>query len=171
MYYNNIMKKNPVNRKDSESVFLLKLIKIFALALIAAVILRFLPIQNLGIKQTGRIKVGTQVLNIEYARTNKEVTKGLSGRKELPKDYGMLFVFPSDGTYYFWMKDMNFPIDIIFLGSDYKIIDILYSAPPCGNGECPKVTPQEKFKYALEVNSGWSKESGLKIGDQFEIIK
>jgi uncharacterized membrane protein (UPF0127 family) len=69
------------------------------------------------------------------------------------------------------MKDMNFPLDIIFLGSDYRIVDILYSAPPCGSGECPKVTPQDKFRYALEVNSGWSRENGLKIGDQFEIVK
>lgn len=165
------MKKSPLNRKDTESVFLLKLIKIFAIALIAAVILRFLPIQDLGARRMGKIKVGTQVLNIEYSQSNNEVTKGLSGRKNLLKDHGMFFIFPTDGNYYFWMKDMNFPLDIIFLGSDYKIVDILYSAAPCGEGDCPKVTPPEKFRYALEVNSGWSRENGLQIGDQFTIIK
>jgi hypothetical protein len=165
------MKKSPMKTKDLEGFFLLKLIKIFVIAFVAAVILRFLPIQDLEIKHTGKIRVGTQVLTIEYASGNEKVAKGLSGRKELPKDHGMFFVFPTDGNYYFWMKDMLFPIDIIFLGSDYKIIDILYNAPPCGNDDCPKVSPQEKFRYVLEVNSGLSKENELKIGDQFEIIK
>lgn len=157
--------------KDMEGIFLLKLIRIFVIALIAAVILRFLPIQGLEIERTGKIRVGTQVLTIEYATGDEKITKGLSGRKELPKGRGMFFVFPMDGNYSFWMKDMLFPIDIIFLGSGYKIIDILYSAPPCGKEDCPKVSPQEKFRYALEVNAGWSKENELKIGDQLEVIE
>jgi hypothetical protein len=98
MYYNNIVKRNPESQKDTESIFLLKLMKIFAVALIASVILRFLPLQNFTVKQTARIKTGAQVLNIEYAKSNNEIIKGLSGRKELPGDSGMLFVFPADGN-------------------------------------------------------------------------
>jgi uncharacterized membrane protein (UPF0127 family) len=111
------------------------------------------------------------LLTIEYAKSAAEIDKALSGRKELAKDHGMFFAYPTDGNYYFWMKDMNFSVDIIFLSSDYKITDILYSAPPCGTGDCPKVTPPDKFRYALEVNSGWSKANELKIGDRLEILK
>jgi uncharacterized membrane protein (UPF0127 family) len=164
-------KKTISKENGSESAFLLKLMKIFAVALVVAIVLKFLPIQDWEFRKMGKIKIGTQVLIIEYASGSQQVTKGLSGRKELPKDQGMFFTFPTDGNYGFWMKDMLFPIDIIFVGSDYKIVDILYNAPPCGSGECPSFSPPEKFRYVLEVNSGWSKENELKIGDQFEIIK
>lgn len=166
MYYNTLMKNN-----DLDSTFLIKLLKIFGAALVFALILRILPMENLEISHKGKMRVGTQVLDINYATTEKQISKGLSGKKEIAKNYGMLFVFPSDGNYSFWMKDMLFPIDIIFLGSDYKIIDIRYDAKPCEGSECPGISPQEKFRYALEVNSGWSKENELKIGDQLEIIK
>jgi len=162
-----MVKKN----KDLESTFLLKLIKIFAMALVVAIILKFLPLGDLEVKHTGKIRVGTQVLAVEYVSGSVRVSKGLSGRKELPKDRGMFFTFPTDGNYSFWMKGMLFPIDIIFIGSDYKIVDILYNAPVCEGGECPSFSPPNKFRYVLEVNSGWSKENELKIGDQFEIIK
>lgn len=171
MYYNGLMKKSPTKNKDQESAFLLKLIKIFAVAIIAAIALRFIPLPNLEFKHLGKIKVGSQVLVIEYAEGNEKIAKGLGGRNELAKDHGMFFVFPADGVHYFWMKGMNFPLDIIFLSSDYKIIDILYNAPPCTETECPPFTPQEKFRYGLEVNAGWSRENNLKIGDQFEIVK
>jgi len=166
------MRKKVKNKNDSsESTFLLNLIKIFAVALVVALILKFLPLGNLEIKRTGKIRIGTQILTVEYVSGSVQTSKGLSGRKELPKDRGMFFTFPIDGNYGFWMKGMLFPIDIIFIGSDYKIVDILYNAPPCESGECPSFSPPNKFRYVLEVNSGWSKENELKIGGQFEIIK
>ena len=56
------------------------------------------------------IKIGDEVINVELALTNEERTQGLSGRGNLEKNEGMLFIFDVPGEYYFWMKDMNFQL-------------------------------------------------------------
>ena len=74
--------------------------------------------------------LGTEPLTLETAVSTEAVTQGLSGRTKIPAD-GMLFIFPEADLRYFWMKDMNFPLDMIWL-RDNTIIGITYSAeiPP-----------------------------------------
>ncbi len=107
-------------------------------------------------------------LNIERVETSESRRQGLSDRVSLCDRCGMLFVFESNNYYTFWMKDMNFDIDIIYLDADMRIVNIFENV----SKESYKKSPPETFsntklaKYVLELNSGKSKSLGLKIGEK-----
>src|SRR3989344_1451545 len=69
-------------------------------------------------------------VEIDLADTQEKRTQGLSGRKDIADDYGMLFVFDAPGKYGFWMKDMLIDIDIIWLSRDGSIVHIEHSVSP-----------------------------------------
>lgn len=90
-------------------------------------------------------------------------TKGLSGRSSLGTDEVMLFAFERDGRNFFWMKDMLFSIDIVWLDSDKKVIHIERDAKP---ESFPKsFGPDADSKYVLEFKEGVAESIGLKVGD------
>ncbi len=102
----------------------------------------------------------------ETADNETELTKGLSGREKIPEDRGMLFIFPQEGILTFWMKDMKFPLDMIFLDSQFVIVDINENAQPCKTIQNCKIYFSKKpAKYVLEVNAGIVKKNNLKTGD------
>ena len=103
-------------------------------------------------------------ISVEIADTQDERTQGLSGRKELLKNNGMLFVFDHPDRYSFWMKEMRFPIDIIWLDENFSVIMIAESIPP---ESFPKsFTPDAPALYVLEVPAGFSEENHLVEGDR-----
>lgn len=85
-------------------------------------------------------------------------------RNELKPDCGMLFVFDEEGKYNFWMKNMLIPLDVIWIGPDKKINDIMKEVKPC-LGSCEGFTSKEKAKYVLEVISGFADKHNLKSGE------
>ena len=90
-------------------------------------------------------------------------TKGLSGRQSLGTDEVMLFMFEREGRNFFWMKDMLFPIDIVWVGADRRIIHIEKNVSP---ESFPKsFGPDENSKYVLEFKAGTADSVGIKIGD------
>lgn len=106
--------------------------------------------------QTKEFTIGKTTLTVEIADTDSEREQGLSGRKNLPKDQGMLFVLDEPGQYGFWMKDMNFPIDIVWLDSHKKIIGITKNLQP---NSYPKIFMSPLgTKYVLELNPGLNLE-------------
>lgn len=112
------------------------------------------------------LSINGRFIKIEIADTLEERTKGLSGRKYLEKDTGLLFIFPQPDIYRFWMKDMNFPIDIIWISPDWKIVDINEALDP---GTYPQTfSPSSTVQYVLEVNAGWTKKNQVKIGNRVE---
>lgn len=120
--------------------------------------------------QTGEgsyVKIAGQNIKVELATTVALQTKGLSGRSGLEEGEGMLFVFETGGKFPFWMKDMNFSIDIIWISADKKVIYIKKDARP---EDYPQsYGPAENAMYVLEVVSGFSEKNNLKIGDRVEI--
>ena len=115
---------------------------------------------------TTTLKIAGQTLNIDLAQTPDEREQGLSGRKSLADGTGMLFVFENSGLYGFWMKDMLFPIDIIWVNEEKNIVHIEKSLTP---ETYPKVFGQEVVsKYVLEVQSGFSDKNRIKIGDKVD---
>ena len=91
-------------------------------------------------------------IHAAIAATEAERERGLSGRQSLPKDSGMLFVFQSAGVYGFWMKDMNFPIDMVWIGADKKVSGV---APGVSTSSYPQIFyPQAPVLYVLELASG-----------------
>jgi len=76
------------------------------------------------------VHIAGQDIKVDLALTEAQREQGLSGRQSLNENEGMLFVFDSPGNYPFWMKDMNFPIDIIWLSEDGSVIYIKKNALP-----------------------------------------
>lgn len=98
------------------------------------------------------------------ADTEAERVQGLSGRNDLNEGEGMLFVFDEPNKYGIWMKNMNFPIDIVW-AEDGKIIYIEKSVSPTSY---PKVFyPPSSVRFVLELSAGFCDTHNLKVGDSF----
>ena len=114
------------------------------------------------------IKIAGKILKVELALTQKDQEQGLSGRNNLGEDEGMLFVFDHIDKYSFWMKDMKFPLDIIWISDDYHVVYVKENAIP---ESYPKsFSPIVDSKYVLEVNAGFSEKNNLKVGDKVEFL-
>jgi len=94
--------------------------------------------------------------------------RGLMYRDRLCQGQGMLFIFGKSGIYSIWMKNMLFPIDIIWISQDKRIVYLTENAQPCLSDPCPVFTSLIPASYALEVNSGFVKSHRLRIGDTFK---
>lgn len=110
------------------------------------------------------------VRKTEMADSIGKKTKGLMFRKTLGRDSGFLMNFKRDGKHEIWMPFMRFPIDIVFIDREKRIVDIRHSVRPMGkNPETWRVyRPKEKCRYVLEVNAGLAKKTGMEIGDVLE---
>ena len=103
--------------------------------------------------------------NVEIADDWTERQRGLSNRDYLLIDSGMLFTYPEGEIPGFWMKDMNFPLDIIWIDSNMNIVGIEKSLEPCIPSLCPIFSPASEVMYVLEINSGLSDKYDFKDGD------
>ena len=110
------------------------------------------------------VTLGNTRYILEVADTDFLRERGLSYRTSLAPQTGMLFVFDTPRVSRFWMKDMNFPIDIIWLSEDLKVVYIKKDARPEFFPETYE--PKENAKYVLEVVSGFSGKNNLKEGDK-----
>lgn len=104
-------------------------------------------------------------LRVELANTAAEREQGLMNREFLPENAGMLFVFPSESIRTFWMKDTPISLDIIFLDSQRRVVDIKEQTIP--NQTQQLYTSAAPAQYVLEVNAGWVDKASLKSGEQF----
>jgi uncharacterized membrane protein (UPF0127 family) len=107
-------------------------------------------------------------LSVEVVDTPAERGRGLSGREMLPENSGMLFVFDTPGIYGFWMYGMKFPLDIIWIDERLRVVYFVENAQPCVN-ICETYEPPADALYVLEVNAGFVKKYGLKVGDVVEL--
>lgn len=107
---------------------------------------------------------------VEVVFSDEDKARGLSNRKSMPEDEGMLFLFDTEDYRSFWMKDMLFPIDIIFIDRFGYIVHIIKNCQPCKNEECPPLNSKRKAKYVLEVNAGFCDRKNIREGDRV-IIK
>ena len=103
-------------------------------------------------------------IQAEVVSVFAEREKGLMFRESLAVDKGMLFIFEEEGLYSFWMKNMRFPLDIIWLGLNKKIVEIEENVPPCSES-CEILSPENKAKYVLEVNAGFTRRNKIKVGE------
>ena len=94
---------------------------------------------------------------VELARTPEQWVKGLSGRNLLPGRHGLLFIYPSSEPRSFWMRDMVFPIDIVFIDDSSTVARVERNAVPMRPGEEKTLYHSGvPIKYALELNAGES---------------
>jgi uncharacterized membrane protein (UPF0127 family) len=109
------------------------------------------------------IMLDGQTIRVSIADTDAARQLGLGGRAGLAPDEGMLFIFPQDGVYSFWMKDMRFSIDMIWLSSGGAVT---YMAQNVSPDTYPKAFgPNTPARYVLELPAGYAKEHTVKIGD------
>ena len=104
-------------------------------------------------------------LNAIIADTPRKMSVGLMFRRRLKSSECMLFEFPSIGSHPIWMKNMLFPIDIIWCDADRRIVYIVQNAEPLTKWwQLSGYTPARESKYVVELNSGFVKKNKIKIG-------
>lgn len=105
--------------------------------------------------------------NIELAVTDEERNRGLMFREYLALNESMLFIFPEEGEYPFWMKNTLIPLDIIWINQEKEVVFIKENLQPCEDEYfCPLVHSDKNAKYVLEVNEGIVEKIGLEVGDK-----
>jgi uncharacterized membrane protein (UPF0127 family) len=114
-------------------------------------------------QQTIVLNIGAGAYQVQVAATDETRQKGLSGRESLGPNDGLLFVFPENDTWKIWMKDMNFPIDIIWLDESRKVIYIVKDATP-ESGTDKIFEPRDEARYVLELAAGSVENAGIRIG-------
>lgn len=102
----------------------------------------------------------------EVPDDSEESMRGLMFRIHLPWNAGMLFPYSDEEPRTFWMKNTLIPLDMIFIDSSSKIVEIKENVPPCEQEECPTYPSVEPAQYVLEVNAGFVQEKGVKVGDR-----
>lgn len=119
----------------------------------------------LGNKKTTKVSVNNKTFNVAIARTDEERQIGLSKKNKLDENSGMLFVFDNPDFYSFWMKEMKFPIDIIYINGN-KVITVIENAKPpsSSNTDLILYKPDEKSDKVLELNAGASQKYNIKKG-------
>ena len=106
-----------------------------------------------------------ELLTVEVARTREEQSRGLMERENLGDHDAMLFVYDREDFRTFWMKNTLIPLDIIFLDSNWKIVD-MKNMQPCSEDPCALYPSLSPAQYAVEVKAGSLAEWGLKVGDE-----
>lgn len=124
----------------------------------------FIP--NFGTSKS-TVTINKQKYNVEIAKDDKSRQVGLSNRKSLDENKGMLFIFDKKSKYSFWMKNTLIPLDMIFINDD-KIVYIVKNATPEKEvkGALPIYTTPNEANYVLEINAGQSDKYKFKNGDK-----
>ncbi|MEX0877248.1 MAG: DUF192 domain-containing protein [Candidatus Spechtbacterales bacterium] len=111
-------------------------------------------------KQLSYVEIDGKKIEVELAQTPEEKIKGLSGRSSLSEGTGMLFTFDEKGRLTFWMKDMQFDLDFIWIADD-TIVDTHKNvpAPKKGQTHLDTYSPSVPADKILEVGAGWITEN------------
>ncbi|MDP6549211.1 MAG: DUF192 domain-containing protein [Dehalococcoidia bacterium] len=115
------------------------------------------------------VRVGPAAFEVETAITSADRTRGLSGHPPLTPGAGMLFIFERESKYTFWMIDMLFALDMVWIGAECTVVDITFNAPPPAPGQTPdqlpRFSPGAPARYVLEINAGEADSAGIRPGD------
>ncbi len=106
--------------------------------------------------------------DIEIAETEYETQTGLMYRASMKPKRGMLFIFPDNRMRSFYMKNTQFPLDIIYIDENQKIVSFQKEAEAYNENSLPSEAPA---KYVLEINAGLSDVHGLQIGDSISFSR
>ena|SRR3989344_1730921 len=119
----------------------------------------------LNSRKSTKVLVNGQTISVVIAKTDKEKQVGLSGKDKIGENQGMLFIFDKPDYYSFWMKEMEFSIDIIYINGN-KITTIVENAKPPSsvNDNLAIYQPSEKSDKVLELNAGSADKLKIKKG-------
>ncbi|MFO0718438.1 MAG: DUF192 domain-containing protein [Candidatus Paceibacterota bacterium] len=143
--------------KNKKSVFL-------AVSIFLILLFCFFYYKKATLAPVNGFSIGGVYINIEKVDTEEKRMHGLSGRDSLPPDSGLFFVFEKPQLAGIWMKDMKFPIDIVWIDENFHVIYIKEDAKP---ESFPEIfIPPKEAMYVLEVNSGFVEKNKIKVGDR-----
>ena len=149
------------------------IILLFCISLLVLIIINYGPISLNDKNQTNielpsskinqtKLKLGINEFVIEIADTPSKRQKGLSGQLTIGDNEGLFFIFPESSYPDFWMKEMNFPIDIIWFDDNLEVVDITANIGP---ETYPQTfSPIQPVKYVLEIKAGSSQQKNIVLG-------
>lgn len=111
------------------------------------------------------LHLGDGVFLTQVAKTPEALEKGLSGTHNLRENEAMLFIYDRDDKWGIWMKDMSYPIDIVWLDKDKKVVYIVKNAPP-ESYPFESFTPKQEARYVVELPAGTVEKKAINIGAQ-----
>ncbi len=122
--------------------------------------------------EKSKIQLGSQVLDVDVAKTMKQKERGLMFVKQIPENYGMLFVYEGEDHRGFWMKNTLIPLSIGFFDKNKKLVEIVEMKPVKSflDKKIDSIVSQKRAQYALEVNRGWFEKNKIGIGTTFKWI-
>jgi uncharacterized membrane protein (UPF0127 family) len=115
-------------------------------------------------QRTGVITVRFFQITVEIADTPASRTQGLMGRRALPINHGMLFVFERPERQCFWMKNTLIPLSVAFVADDGTLVNLDEMKAQTLNAHCS----EKPVRYVLEMNTGWFAKKGLKAGNRLQ---
>lgn len=110
-------------------------------------------------------KAGEAEFDVQIADEPVERAKGYMFRKKISDDEGMWFVFGEDAPIKFWMRNVKFSLDLIFVDKNFVVKEIIPDVPPCEQDPCETYGPTDPVRYVLEIKGGLASEKGIQLGD------
>jgi uncharacterized membrane protein (UPF0127 family) len=126
------------------------------------------PQATVGTNDQLLVRVGRGTFTVDVADDGAERATGLSGRDSLASDAGMWFAYPMAVQTSFWMRDMRFPIDIVWVDNSLKVVGVSHEAPAPAEGatisDLPLYSVGVPIRYVLEINAGLARNLGIETG-------
>jgi uncharacterized membrane protein (UPF0127 family) len=133
---------------------------LLVLLLIAGVIMWF------GQSPFRTLEVGDRTYRLATATDDATRGLGLGDRLAMPENRGMVFIYQQSDFHCFWMKNMHFPLDIIWVDEGKRVVHLEENVPP---ESYPKqFCPDKRALYVVELNAGQAKVAGIKVGDELK---
>lgn len=148
-----------------------KLIVLFGIIFLIFVVIVYFQVNSNSINNffnkpaSSTVTINSATFRVELAKTQKEQVQGLSGRESLPTNGGMLFIYDKPSYYSFWMRNMKFPLDIIYILND-KVVGVYEDLQPAFTDPNPPQYGSDVIAdKVLEINAGAARNNNIKIGD------
>lgn len=119
--------------------------------------------------ETREMRIAGESFTVELAVERADRRRGLMHRSGLAAGRGMLFVYPDEASRAFWMKNVSFPIDILFLDGAGTLVALTRRAPPCRKSPCPMYRSDAPTCYVLELPAGTAERLDLDIGERLTL--
>ena len=110
---------------------------------------------------------GGQIIQVQAMLDVKDMLRGMMFRTSLAPDRGMLFIHRGPGNYPYWMYQTPLSLDMIWMDTAKRVVEIVPEAPPCTTeaSKCPHFGGHEKAQFVLELRGGMAKKYGIQPGD------
>ena len=146
--------------KSAHKLFTRGGLVLLALLVIAGVIMWF------GKSPFRTLESGGRTYRLATASTEAARGLGLGDRLDMPKNRGMIFIYQQSDFHCFWMKNMHFPLDIIWVDSGKRVVHLEENVPPESYPD--QFCPGERASYVIELYAGEAEAAGIKVGDQLK---